>query len=287
MPRAIKNQKYLRKVYKILFEPDLIALVERPSFNGWGMTTVGRPPWKDGGGHDITKDFSKVDALLKKLVQDGSFVLSQLKQGSSCTEIEWLNELNWRHYILYWSSTFAIKNTESKIKNIAECGVCDGLTIFYAINAVMHLNKTYRAYLYDAWDAMRDDLLMESEKGHSGDYGYLNLQATQKNLSIFDSNTLVFNKGYIPQSFQSANNPDGIVWLHIDLNSAKATIFALDFFWDKLENGGVIIFDDYGHGGYQDTQASIEEWINLKNGTFLHFPTGQAIIIKDQKLGVA
>lgn len=197
-------------------------------------------------------------------------------------EIKFLNELNWRHYIVYWSSTYAIKNTDILHKNLAECGVCDGLTIYYAINAAKDLNNTYGAYLYDAWDAMRADMLMESEKDSVGAYSYLDMRATQKNLSMFAEKTLFFNKGYIPQSFEVAQNPENIVWLHIDLNAAVPTIHALDFFWGKLENGGVILFDDYALPGYQDTQIAIEEWIRSKNGTLLHLPTGQAMIVKDK-----
>lgn len=274
---------FLHAIYLLVFKPERVAFVKNPTFRGWGMITTAQTPWQEGGGYSISKNFSRTDALLKNHVKNGGFILSQFKKMfPGIDEIEFLNELNWRHYIVYWSSTFAIKNTDSHFKRLAECGVCDGLSIFYAINAAKDLNATYAAYLYDAWDAMRGDLLMESEKDFTGDYEYLNMLATQKNLSLFESNTLYFNKGYIPESFDAAQNPESIVWLHIDLNAAKATIAALDFFWERLENGGVILFDDYAHPGYQDTQISIDEWIGAKKGTLLQLPTGQAIVVKDK-----
>ncbi len=278
-----KSLSILHAVYLFIFRPSRITFVKYPSFQGWGMTTITRTPWGDGGGHAITESFSKVDARLKSLVKDKKFILSQFqKMFPGIDEIKFLNELNWRHYIVYWSSTYAIKNTQVVHKNLAECGVCDGLTIFYAINAAKALNKSYSAYLYDAWDAMKEDLLMESEKDFAGEYAYLDMKATQKNLSMFETKDIFFNKGYIPDSFKVGRNPDSLVWLHVDLNSAVPTLHALNFFWDSLEMGGVILFDDYALPGYQDTQKAVETWIKSKNGTLLHLPTGQAIIIKDK-----
>jgi hypothetical protein len=136
--------------------------------------------------------------------------------------------------------------------------------------------------LYDASDAMKENLLLDSEKRFDGQYSFLDVKATEKNLDMFDSDKLFFNKGYIPDSFKVAKNPKSLVWLHIDLNASLATLDSLNFFWNKLENGGIVLFDDYALPGYEDTQRLIEEWVVDKNGTVLHLPTGQAIIIKDQ-----
>lgn len=247
------------------------------------MTTTTRTPWEDGGGHAITENFFKVNAHLKNLVKENKFILTQFpKMFPGIDSINFLNELNWRHYIVYWSTTYAIKNTQVVQKNLVECGVCDGLTIFYAINAAKSFSKSYGVYLYDAWEAMQLDFLMQSERDFVGQYDYLNMEVTQKNLSMFESKNLFFNKGYIPNSFKDGQNPNNLVWLHIDLNSALPTRHAMNFFWEKLEVGGLILFDDYALPGYQDTQKAVEAWVKSKNCTLLHLPTGQAIITKDK-----
>ena len=48
----------------------------------------------------------------------------------------------------------------------------------------------------------------------------------------------------------------------------------------KLENNGVILFDDYAHINYEDTRKVIDNFLYNKEGNFLHFPTGQAFFIK-------
>ena len=40
----------------------------------------------------------------------------------------------------------------------------------------------------------------------------------------------------------------------------------LNFFYEKLENNGVILFDDYAHINYEDTRKIIDSFLNDKKG---------------------
>ena len=89
---------------------------------------------------------------------------------------------------------------------------------------------------------------------------------------------MVFHQGYIPESLnKKPDAPDSIFYLHIDLNSAKPTESALDFFYPRLVPGGVILFDDYGWDAYEDTKNAIENFFTNKPGILMKLPTGQAI----------
>ena len=255
--------------------------VTQEFFTGWGMTTGTRTPWMDGGGHKTTQNFFSTDIELKRLVKDKQFNLSQFPKGDP---LKALNSLMWRHYIVYWSAVCAINNTQSDENNFVECGVCDGLTAFYALSAANDMNRSFKAYLYDSWDAMEEGRLLDSEKKNAGNYAYLNMESTIKNLSSFNSDNVKFNKGYIPDVFQCVQNPESLIWLHIDLNSSVPTIDALQLFWDRLEVGGVILFDDYAWTGHQATQTSVENWSMDKSATLFHLPTGQALLIKNEDL---
>ena len=72
-------------------------------------------------------------------------------------------------------------------------------------------------------------------------------------------------------------SPHSIVYLHIDLNSAKPTLAALNFFYPRLVKGGVILFDDYGWREYKDTKKVVDEFFSSKPGILLKLATGQAI----------
>ena len=68
--------------------------------------------------------------------------------------------------------------------------------------------------------------------------------------------------------------------MHIDLNSANATLKTLEFFYDKLLESSIILFDDYGWHGFEETRLTIDDFFSDKTGTLQVLPTGQALYFK-------
>ena len=110
-------------------------------------------------------------------------------------------------------------------------------------------------------------LITDVENSKIGSYDSLSFETTKKNLKHYP-HKITFNKGYIPDIFNANNNPKKISWLHIDLNSSMPTLKSLEFFYDKIESNGIIIFDDYGWKGYEDTRYVVDKFFNKKWGFF-------------------
>lgn len=89
-------------------------------------------------------------------------------------------------------------------------GVCDGLTAWFASHARQRSKCDGEFFLYDAWEEMRPELLTASEGGSAGSYSYLNIEITQKNLTLCGKDIFVFNKVYVPESFAQSRNPESI-----------------------------------------------------------------------------
>jgi len=255
-------------------------LVSTATFSGWGMTTYTLTPWCSEGESEIAWDFFKANKEIVTKVKDGKFNLSQFNELNypQHDNSKVLHALMWRHYFVFWSVRYAAKATNCSTKNIVECGVCDGLTMYFAMRSLKDKYK-FKSFLYDAWEGMKSKYLLESEKVSIGYYSFLDVESTKRNLSAFKNET-VFNKGYIPESFKTSDNPSELIWLHIDLNSAMPTKAALQFFFDKIQPGGVILFDDYARQGDFDTRLVINDFFLGKPGILLPFPTGQAIYFK-------
>jgi O-methyltransferase len=254
----------------------------RFSFSGWGMYTDSftTPPWAsliEGAEVDSAIGFKQTNIVLRSLLNEKKFVLSQFAHLPLQSSV--LDVLAWRHYIVYWSALSASKATPVGQKNLVEVGTCDGLTSYFAMSALKKMGVSFKCYLYDAWEAMKDDDLMENEKSKTGMYSYLNLETTIQNLKEFSSLT-VFNKGYIPDSFSVSNNPDEISWLHIDLNAAAPTRDSLIQFYGKISSGGIILFDDYGSHDHVETKRVVDKFFKEKNVNLLQLPTGQALVFK-------
>jgi len=239
------------------------------------MTTHALPPWA-GGGDELASEFLGVDQAFRELVKSGEFVLTQ-RLGETNRQV-WLDELMWRHYIVFWSVRFAARNTICKPKNLVECGVCDGMSSYFAMRAVED-DYQFKSYLYDAWEAMDAEDLLESEKGHAGEYNYLDVRNTQRNLEKFKANAILI-KGRVPATFHSSPCPDELVWMHIDLNAALPTTAALDHYFDRLAPGGIVLLDDYGWRDYYDTKLAVDHFFEGKPGMLFCLPTGQAAYFK-------
>ena len=213
--------------------------------------------------------FKELNDQLLKLVLDKKFILTQFQYHDTDYR-KIFDELMWRHYIVFNTVNYVIKFNQNDEVNLVECGVCDGLTISYALNLCMKKKLKFKGYLYDAWEELK-----KSEENLRFNYSYLDINKTKNNLKNFEKN-LIYNKGFIPQIFSNSKNPNKINWLHIDLNSTESTLASLEFF-DKLKPHGIILFDDYG--GFEETRKVIDEFLSNKKGHFLNSPTGQGIFL--------
>ncbi len=269
---------FLKQLAKVVLGRSAIVDIVPPiEFVGWKMATGTRPPWSKGGSNALAIAFSNCDIELAGHIASRKVILTQFRQAFVSIEVA---QLRWRHYIVYWSATVASRIAGGEGRNFVEMGVCDGLTAWYASRARQNLNCGGEFFLYDAWEGMRSDLLTASEGKAAGSYSYLDIENTKKNIALCGPDKFVYVKGYIPESFSQSRNPEQISWMHIDLNSSIPTIASLDFFWDRLLPGGVVLLDDFAWPGYEDTRMEVEKWCESRSLDILQFPTGQALITK-------
>jgi hypothetical protein len=71
-----------------------------------------------------------------------------------------------------------------------------------------------------------------------------------------------------------------VAFLHIDLNCALPERAALEFFWDRLSPGAIVLLDDYAYFGQQKQGEAIDSVAKRVGASVLALPTGQGLIIK-------
>jgi hypothetical protein len=87
-------------------------------------------------------------------------------------------------------------------------------------------------------------------------------------------------KGLLPDSF-AQGAPEKVAYLHIDLNHAGAEIATLDYLFDRVSPGGVIIMDDYEWAGvYRQQKQAEDPWLAARGYRVFPLPTGQGLILK-------
>ena len=71
-----------------------------------------------------------------------------------------------------------------------------------------------------------------------------------------------------------------VAFLHIDMNCALPERTALEFFWDRLSTGAIVLLDDYGYYGHECQRDAIDAVARAKGAEVLSLPTGQGLIMR-------
>ena len=159
-----------------------------------------------------------------------------------------------------------------------ECGVWRGFCSAVLMDYLDFDRVEKRFYLYDTFEGIPTEY--DSEKHDSPLFREEGLhKSVVRRFARFPNARIV--RGVVPQSFSSAL-PDRVAFLHLDMNSSKSEISALEVLFDRISPGGVIVFDDYGWVGYQAQQKAEDKFVQARGHRILELPTGQGLLIKRQ-----
>ncbi len=166
---------------------------------------------------------------------------------------------NWRSYVGCWTADHA-KHIEG---DFAECGTNRGLlsrTIIEYIN-FKELKKTF--YLVD---------MFGPEEGYGNCY-----EETKGVFAPFQNVKVI--KGRVPEALAQIKGKK-FAYVHIDMNAAEPEMAAIDFFWDKLSPGGIVLLCDYNIFGQKEQRYAWNMWARSKGVSILALPTTQGMIVK-------
>lgn len=160
--------------------------------------------------------------------------------------------------------------------DFVECGVwrafCSQVLVDYL--DFEKVPKTF--YLYDTFEGIPPEF--DSEKHNAPAFAEAGLY--EKVVAAFSRypNVRVV-RGVVPHSFAQAA-PEKVAFLHLDMNSSKSEIAALEVLFDRVSPGGIVVFDDYGWTGYRAQQLAEDRFMAERGHRILEMPTGQGLLIK-------
>jgi O-methyltransferase len=160
--------------------------------------------------------------------------------------------------------------------DFVECGVWRGFCSAVIADYLDFARVPKRFYPYDTFDGIPPQY--DSEGHDAPPFHEPGLyESVVKRFARFPNVQVV--RGIVPDRFAQAA-PDAIAFLHIDLNSSKAEIAALDVLFDRVSPGGLVVFDDYGWSGYRAQQIAEDAFMRQRGHRILELPTGQGLLIK-------
>jgi O-methyltransferase len=184
--------------------------------------------------------------------------------------------LIWRLHTLVW----AAKNALNVEGDFVECGVFRGFCSSVILKYLDFQDMPRQTYLYDTFEGLPEKTSTEQER-RSWNYTKYDSEAiyngAREKFSKYKNVNIV--RGIVPDSFEQAV-PEKIAFLHIDMNSEKAEMLALEHLYDKVTPGGFIVFDDFGWTCNANQMRAELAFMNERGQHVMELPTGQGVVIK-------
>jgi hypothetical protein len=184
-------------------------------------------------------------------------------------------DVRWRMWLL----TSLAQECQNLPGNFAEFGTWRG-GCAYMILSRTKVAVGHRFFLFDTFAGIPMDRLTERERelGFAGMLGNTSPDYVDSLLARWRPRYQLC-PGDI---FRTLDTVDvgALSFAHIDMNAAAPSQLALEFVYERMTQGGIIVFDDYGFGGCHDQRVMIDAFFEDRPEQPIALPTGQAFVIK-------
>ena len=253
----------LKKIIRSLFDKTGIYIGKRPTYKGSANFSI------DG----LHYGFSFPSANYAPWLGDEAFlkIYNQIK-NNTLVDI-------YRCYEL-WRLVQKVQILDPRAA-ILEVGVWRGGTAGIMSQQLSNLNSTAIIYLADTFTGVakagaNDNFYTGGE--HSDTSQYI-VEDLLKNKSEYRHYKIL--KGIFPED--TANKIDATEQFglcHIDVDVYESAKDILEWVWDKLIPGGLVVFDDYGFHSCPGVTKLVDEYFSYPDRQIIHNLNGHAIMIK-------
>ena len=191
-------------------------------------------------------------------------------------KIQWNTRIDKYRLFSIWELMEQTKNLNG---DIIEIGIWRGGSGCLIAKKAQLLKLNSRIFLCDTFTGLvkssnKDPYFKNNRLSDSGIKIVENLvkKLNLKNIKII--------KGIFPDKTGYKIKNKKFRFCHIDVDTYYSTKDCLNWIWERLVKGGVIVFDDYGYSITEGVTKIVNEHKNMKDRFFIYNLTGQAIMIK-------
>jgi O-methyltransferase len=185
--------------------------------------------------------------------------------------------IEWRIVVCCWAGWHA-KHLSG---DFVECGTNTGIMSLAICNYIDFNATGKNFFLYDTFQGMPEDQILPEERTlgrHLENTMYEDcFERARSNFKPFPRARLI--KGKVPDTL-SMQKIERVCYLMLDMNMAVPEVAAIEYFWDKLVPGALVLFDDYGWLAYIQQKKAMDSFAASKGVKILTLPTGQGLLIK-------
>jgi hypothetical protein len=165
-----------------------------------------------------------------------------------------------------------------------ECGVYKGAGSWTILEANKESIHTKKHHIFDSFEGLGTP----TEKDHAsywkkGDLS-VGAEVVIENLSPFENGKdFLTYKGWIPERFHDIKDIE-ISFIHVDVDLEQPTIDSLEYFYPKLQDGGIFLCDDYGFDTCPGATKVIDDFLEDKVEKMISLADGGGFFIKGQQV---
>ena len=156
----------------------------------------------------------------------------------------------------------------------AECGAYAGASSYLMCRRIAGTGKVH--HVFDSFEGLSAPC---AEDGTHWKPGSLTSgeEVIRRNLKEFDF--VKYYKGWIPERFGEVKDRRFCL-VHVDVDLYQPTLDTLEFFYERMSPGGVMLCDDYGFSTCPGAKKAMDEFFADKPEEIVSMTTGQGLAIK-------
>ena len=208
--------------------------------------------------------------------------LSAADSSTGANQYKSPDGISWRYNTLVWAAIICLKVPGDYV----ECGTYRGDMAWMISELVDLAGFGKKLYLYDTFSGLDPRYSSPADFGDSPQFfEFLNKEYSAPMIEesvrarFRRRENIIIIKGTVPDILNS-EAPDCLAFLHLDLNSPKAEVGALEVLFDRISIGGVVVFDDYGWKEFSKQKETADRFARTHSQSILELPTGQGLMIK-------
>jgi hypothetical protein len=229
---------------------------------------------------ELQTRFLIMTRLVRWFVPEYRFQWPQIDWWSDPTFNAYLERFNERELFQSphrWAMYQLLRLIEAVPGDTAECGVFEGAGSYLICKANAQSSRFQRHhFMFDSFEGLSQPT---AEDGIYWEGGAMlaPLEKVQANLAGFSN--ISFHKGWIPQRFPDVEDRC-FAFVHIDVDLYEPTRDSMAFFYPRVNEGGILLCDDYGLSTCPGATETIDQFLADKPERMLVLPAGGGFLIK-------
>ena len=184
-----------------------------------------------------------------------------------------VSKFNYHSYDRKYLLKEILKLVESVPGDTIEAGVYEGAGSYLIARHARGAGK--RHHLFDSFEGLSEPGALDGDYWRQGMMAIPEEQV-RSHLSEFDN--VCYWRGWIPERFYEVADQN-FSFLHVDVDIYQPTLDTIAFFYPRMNERAIILFDDYGFASCPGARKAVDEFFADKPEPVIELPTGQALII--------